>query len=293
MQRGMKVLHLAFREACQSVSPDTNNQRLRPTRLSSRSTNSFQDIASMSSSQEIIIFDPSGDVLLLLESNDDQSDIIPAADEIAADEAPGEALAEEAQADSLVLQADPDNESSDSKPAKSSATSTREIIMQVSSKYLSLASKVFDDMFQCQPRDDVASQDRELLKIPLQKDDLESLQTLLYVVHGLTRRVSRQVERNQLLQIVVLIDKYEFYEVAEVFTDMWFESLQPTIPRNLRQDLASWIYICLELRQLEEFNTLTEIAIRETTCGLEDPDGLVPFWIVGKRLLVRNDKNIS
>jgi hypothetical protein len=97
----------------------------------------------MSSRQEIIALDTSGDVLLLLETNDDQSDIIPPADEIPAHEARAE---------------------------------------QVSTKHLSLASKVFDDMFQCQPRHDVGSQDRQPAIVPPQKDNFESLQTLLWKI---------------------------------------------------------------------------------------------------------------
>lgn len=44
----------------------------------------------MSSNQETTVFDTWGGVLLLLETNGDQSDIIPPADEISADEAPAE-----------------------------------------------------------------------------------------------------------------------------------------------------------------------------------------------------------
>lgn len=228
--------------------------------------------------------------MLSLETNEDHSDReqLTSADEASADED----AAEEAQAQSIAPHAVLDNEFSDSKVAQCPAISTQEIVMQVSSKHLSLASKVFDNMFQGQPRDDIASHDRKPVTIPLLKDDFESLQTLLYIVHGRTRRVSRLVERSQLLRTVVLIDKYEFHEVAEVFTDIWFDSLRPEIPHNLHQDLAPWIYTCWELRKSEEFNTLTQIAIRETNCGLEDPDALVPYWITGKRSPLRNNKDI-
>jgi hypothetical protein len=246
----------------------------------------------MSSNHDITVFDSSGDIFLLLETNDDQSDrksssgyssLYPPPDRTSTDEA----RAEEAQPDSIVV-----HHNLDSIVAQSSATSTREIVMQVSSKHLSLASKVFDNMFEGQSRDNVLSQDREALTIPLLHDNVESMQILLCIVHGLTRRVPRRVERSQLLQTVKVIDKYEFHEIAEVFTDMWFESLRPSIPRNLHKDLASWIYICWELKKPEEFETLTEIAVRETSHGLEDLDGIVAFWIIGERSLLRNDQSM-
>ncbi|KAF2810660.1 uncharacterized protein BDZ99DRAFT_560968 [Mytilinidion resinicola] len=68
--------------------------------------------------------------------------------------------------------------------------------MQVSSKHLSLASKVFDNMFQGQPRDNIISHDQEAVTIPLLHDNVESMQILLCIVHGLTRRVPRRVEKS-------------------------------------------------------------------------------------------------
>ncbi|EXJ76635.1 uncharacterized protein A1O5_01143 [Cladophialophora psammophila CBS 110553] len=237
----------------------------------------------MSLNRDVLVFDPSGDVFLLLERDDDQSNregiFIPADSNTTAppDEVP------ENDANSIVLHADADEKLLNNKLASCSTEKiTREIEMQVSSKHLSLASKVFGDMFHDKSLEGVASKSRELVTIPLMKDDFHSLEILLNIVHGFTRRVPRQVERCVLLQAVVLIDKYEFHEVAEVFTDMWFESLRPKIPQTLRQDLACWVYICWELGKSEEFSKVTEIAILETNYALEDQGALVPFWIVGK-----------
>jgi hypothetical protein len=160
-------------------------------------------------------------------------------------------------------------------------TGAREIEMRVYSKHLSFASKVFGNMFEdlsSHPGED----DNGSRTVPLEGDDLHSLQILLNIVHGLTRRVPREVDICVLSQIVFLIDKYEFHEVAEILTDMWFEHLQPTLPQKFEQSLASWVYICYELRKPVELERLAKIAIVETKCGLEDPDGRVPVWIIGK-----------
>ena len=154
--------------------------------------------------------------------------------------------------------------------------------MQVSCKHLSLASKVFENMFHSQPREVFATIDREPVQIPLQGDDFKSLHILLNIVHGWNRRVPRRVGTNTLLQVLLLADKYEFHEAAEVFTDMWFDAIRPTIPQNLQQDLASWVCICWHLKKPEELNALAKIAIWETSCGLDNPDGSVPDWIIGK-----------
>ena len=144
-------------------------------------------------------------------------------------------------------------------------------------------------MFQGLPRDVFAINDREPGLIPLHGDNITALRILLNIVHGRNGRVIRRVGLNTFLQIVVLIDKYEFHEAALVYMNMWFDALRHAIPQVLDHHLASWVYICWQLEKSEEFNTLTKIAIWETSCDLEDPNGVVPFWVIGKRLSVRDD----
>ncbi|KAK3669164.1 hypothetical protein LTR78_010956 [Recurvomyces mirabilis] len=117
--------------------------------------------------------------------------------------------------------------------------------------------------------------------IPLLQDNFAAIKILLNIVHGRTRRVPRQVDMPVLKQVVGLIDKYEFHEAAEVFTDMWFDFLQPTILKCQRQNLTSGILICSVLRRPSEYVSLTRRAIWETDCEFgDDDDGLVPYWII-------------
>lgn len=82
------------------------------------------------------------------------------------------------------------------------------------------------------------------------------------------------------MQVVVLIDKYEFHEAVEPFTDMWFDSLRPALLRQDHKDLGSRIFICWVLQKSSEYNALTRKAIWETGSGFEDE--LAPDWIVRK-----------
>jgi hypothetical protein len=104
--------------------------------------------------------------------------------------------------------------------------------MRVSWKHLSLASSIFAKE---SPRTD-SKDDRT---IPLLEDDFGAMEMILNIIHGRTRKVSRQVDVPALKQIVGLIDKYEFHEAVEIFTDMWFDSLRPTILDGERQQLVS------------------------------------------------------
>jgi len=124
-------------------------------------------------------------------------------------------------------------------------------------------------MFDRTSSKDLFSCDENVVTIPLPHDDVYGMEVLMNIVHGLTKRVPRQLDLQTFLKVVVLIDKYEFEEVAEVFTDMWFQYLRPKMSQNLDADLASWIVICWVLKKPDEYTILTKIAIREITYRVE------------------------
>jgi len=171
-------------------------------------------------------------------------------------------------------------------------TARQEVVLRVSSKHLALASKVFLDMFDSTSKHR-SSGDKDLLSIRLGEDAYDGLQILLNIVDGLTRCVPRKIDLKTFLHTAVLIDQFEFEEVAEVFTDMWFDFLQPQIPRGLNEDLGPWIFICEVLKKRHDHKILTKIAIWETSYGLEDTSGRVPDRTISKianKLLQKSQK---
>lgn len=154
----------------------------------------------------------------------------------------------------------------------------REVELQVSSRHLSLASKVF-----CQCLEGLPVGGKDERTIPLSHDDFGAIQILLNIIHGWTRRVPRRMDVEVLSRVVFLIDKYEFHEAAEIFTDMWSESLRPTILQDYPQNLASCSYICWELKKTSEYFILTKKAIWEALYGFEDEDNRLPYWIISKK----------
>ncbi|OAL26300.1 hypothetical protein AYO20_10177 [Fonsecaea nubica] len=233
----------------------------------------------MSLIREKVVFDPSGDVFLLLERTDitPTDDVTPhqptgdaPAHDVPADDAPTDGIS----IDQSVIEISKQLNDADGDP--SAKLARREVELQVSSKHLSLASKVL-----CHCLEGLPIGDKDVRTIPLPHDDLGAMQILLNIIHGLTRRVPRRVDVSVLSRVVVLIDKYEFHETAEVLTDIWLESLQPTILQD-HQTLAANIFICWVLKKPSEYNILTKKAIWETSCGLEDEDGCVPYWIISE-----------
>lgn len=124
---------------------------------------------------------------------------------------------------------------------------------------------------------------REAAEVPLEEDDSRVLQIMLNIVHGLHTKVPRAMEEHTFCEAVALVDKYQFHEIAEVFTDMWFARLESTLPRGPRADLASRIYICYSLGRPVVFNAMTKIAILDTNCVFQQvQEARIPCWIIGK-----------
>ncbi|KIW74849.1 hypothetical protein Z517_11619 [Fonsecaea pedrosoi CBS 271.37] len=181
----------------------------------------------MSLIREKVGFDPSGDVFLLLERTDitPTDDVTPhqptgdapahhapadaSGHDVPADDAPTDGIS----IDQSVVEISKHLNDADGDP--SAKLARREVEVQVSSKHLSLASKVL-----CHCLEGLPIGDKDVRTIPLPHDDFGAMQILLNIIHGLTKRVPRQVDVAVLSRVVVLIDKYEFHETAEVFTDI-------------------------------------------------------------------------
>ncbi len=152
---------------------------------------------------------------------------------------------------------------------------SHEVELRVSSKHMSIASQVFGKALEGQP-----TGDKDKRTILLLQDDFGAMHILMNIIHGWTRRVPKRVDVQVFKQVVGLIDKYEFHEAAETFTDMWFDSLRETLLQDHHRDLASWIFICWVLQKPSEYNVLTKKAIWETNGELQDDDGRVPYWVL-------------
>ncbi|KIW59466.1 hypothetical protein PV05_03913 [Exophiala xenobiotica] len=151
---------------------------------------------------------------------------------------------------------------------------------KVSSRHLILASRVFRAMFNGNFREAAELRSQEVTKVPLPDDNPNAMVILLNIVHGLNGQVPTKISETFFLDIIMLIDKYELYEAAYVFTDIWFGYLwkwtESPPPR-----LFHWIHICWVLRRASEFKSLTQTAILESQSGLGQSDtGPCPAFIV-------------
>ncbi|KAK5094382.1 hypothetical protein LTS08_008601 [Lithohypha guttulata] len=234
---------------------------------------------------ELCVFDPAGDVVLIVETH---QEIFPISFEVPVETTSiyntlqNDVLANDdpAATANAIMHYSSVNVSSRQHEVVSSqsAKNTRTVRMKVPSKHLAFASPVFAGMISVRGQDE---SDDTWTEIPLAGDDIHALKILLNIIHGHHRKVPRKVERPMLWEALRLIDKYEFHEVTEVFTDIWYGELRQKLPTGPDNDLASWIYSCSELNQTADLENTTRNAILETDCSFPSrQEAQLPYWIL-------------
>jgi hypothetical protein len=154
--------------------------------------------------------------------------------------------------------------------------------MKASSRHLALASVVFRTLLRGNFREGVALRTTGTAEIPLPDDHPAAFLILLNIVHGHARTVPRQVDLRILTQIAILVDKYQFHEAAEMFTDSWFQSLKESIYQSPSDDLVAEICIYWVFGKSSEFQEVTRVAVRESTGKIDEKRLPIPSSIVGK-----------
>ena len=105
-----------------------------------------------------------------------------------------------------------------------------EVQMRVSSKHLILASPTF-----CTSLDsDTFPEGRTLqiegsVVVPLPDEDPEAMTILMHIIHGLTSKVPRYVSLETLTKIAGVVNHRQMHDAVEFFSDTWIEKLKPII----------------------------------------------------------------
>lgn len=130
---------------------------------------------------------------------------------------------------------------------------------------------------------DLRSKGSLIIRLP---DDPEALITLMYIVHGITRRVPRKVTLGTLTKLATLINYYQLHEAVEIFSDIWLADLkQKSFPTNYDSEVIPWLFISWVFLKRDEFAQLTRILVNESDDRWEDDIGkniLIPASIISE-----------
>ncbi|MCJ1432888.1 hypothetical protein MMC27_002246 [Xylographa pallens] len=98
----------------------------------------------------------------------------------------------------------------------------------VSSKAMSLASTVFDTLFNSSFNEGLQRQTAsKKLIIPLPQDDAEAFTIVCQVVHHRADEVSQDLTADCLVDIAIICDKYECVKAISPASATWFQALDP------------------------------------------------------------------
>ncbi|KAG6105603.1 hypothetical protein E4U14_005040 [Claviceps sp. LM454 group G7] len=143
---------------------------------------------------------------------------------------------------------------------------------RLSSRHLALASPVFKTMLNgvwkesappsnwsdCQVRYELAATEW----------DVEDFLMVMNIVHGRNRQVPVSIDLETLGRISVIVDYYQFQEVAQVFVGLWIDRLSGNLPTKYGQECVTWMFVSWVFSYSEIFAKMTRVAIKTSEDGL-------------------------
>lgn len=157
-----------------------------------------------------------------------------------------------------------------------------QVQMRVSSSHLTLASPYFKRVIRGDWKEGHSIRSDGRLHLSLLDWDPDAVLILMNIIHGHTRSVPRSVSLEMLAKIAVLLDYYQCFEVAEVFTEMWLNRLEEELPATYSRDLILWIWISWVFRRPERFKVGTVTALKQCRGPIQTLGLPIPTSIVGR-----------
>ena len=161
----------------------------------------------------------------------------------------------------------------------------KDVSIRVSSGHLILASEVFKALLKGGFRESSELYAKGATEISLPDDSVDGLVVLMNIIHGKFRSLPKKMTPQLLIQIVLLVDKYNLHESVEPFTDRWMEQVRPKIPtNNWPEGTMSWISIALVLCLRDDFKHLTRLSLEKQVGTLPTND--LPVSLVAGESLI-------
>ncbi|KAH7378860.1 hypothetical protein BKA64DRAFT_240654 [Cadophora sp. MPI-SDFR-AT-0126] len=235
---------------------------------------------------ELHVFDPEGDVLLILEryQEDDLEEPGPpeAAPPLSADildwpeHEPGP-VRYESQAETAGIEVDgltkPESSAFTFLTRRESKPRVEKVQLQASSKHLILASPTFRTSLGSgtYPEGRTLQVEGNLV-IPLPDEDPDAMIILLNIIHGPSSKVPRRVDLNMLSKLAIAVNHRHMHEAVGIWSDTWIENLKRDegLPSSYTPDaLLSWLFIFWVFRKADDFRNVSAILERESDSSLE------------------------
>ncbi|GIK06683.1 hypothetical protein Aspvir_002333 [Aspergillus viridinutans] len=152
--------------------------------------------------------------------------------------------------------------------------------MRVSSRHLSLASPVFNRMFNGNWFEGHEIRSEGIAVVIMDIWDVDTTLIIMNIMHGYAPKAPRKVDLETLAKIAMIVDYYQCPGVVEVFADIWIDQLKSDMPKSFGKPVLQWICIAWVFRKQTEFSAATRVALVESpsvvqTYGLPIPNRLI------------------
>ena len=163
--------------------------------------------------------------------------------------------------------------------------SSHEVQCVVSSRHMMLASQYFEKMLSGNSNEAITLRTKKHVSIPLSAD-LDAMIILLNIVHGVSRKVPRQVNLDVLNKLAVLVSSLGMLEAVQFFSDTWIDNFQREgFPESYNENVLPLLFVFWVFDRPLEFKNMTRITQRECDekLGEDMQEVPIPHSIIGKR----------
>lgn len=161
--------------------------------------------------------------------------------------------------------------------------------MRVDSRCLRRASKVFAAMFSTRFAEGQNLSPLEPKEVPLPEDDHEHMLVLCNAFHLKNEVLESTPTTSDMLNLAVLIDKYDCAEAVRFISKAWLLGWKKTYHQPWRktyyqQDVERLVAAAYLMRDQEQFRVYTKVLVvwHESSLGLLRMGNVIPFHIYSK-----------
>jgi hypothetical protein len=157
--------------------------------------------------------------------------------------------------------------------------------MRVSSRHLILASSYFRKMLKGNWKESNGLKSQQCFRIEVEDWDPDAMRIIMDIIHGRTRNVPKSIDLEMLAKIAVIVDYYEYFEVVEIFSDIWIKAFKRIVPTAYSRDTMLWVCISWVFHKPHLFETATGAALKYSEGPVQTMELPIPEKII--RRLIR------
>lgn len=133
------------------------------------------------------------------------------------------------------------------------------IRIRIFSKHFILIFSIFRTMFKIKNQKNLNLNSQNYEKLSLLHDNSAAFFIILYFIHDQIRKMFRKIDLWMLIELVVLVNKYELLKSIEILLNYWLQNLKSIISLIFNNDLLFWIFVSWVFKKSKIFKKMIKI----------------------------------